>query len=61
METKEDDGTMDGDIDEDAPAIKLVNLIFNDAIIKGASDIHFEPYEKEFRVRLRIDGVLQST
>ena len=60
METKEDDGTSEGDIDEDAPAIKLVNLIFNDAIIKGASDIHFEPYEKVFRVRLRIDGVLHE-
>jgi type IV pilus assembly protein PilB len=60
IETKEDDGSSDGDIDEDAPAIKLVNLIFNDAIIKGASDIHFEPYEKVFRVRLRIDGVLHE-
>jgi len=45
---------------EDAPAIKLVNLIFNDAIAKGASDIHFEPYEKVFRVRLRIDGILHD-
>jgi len=60
METKEDDSAGEGDIDEDAPAIKLVNLIFNDAIIKGASDIHFEPYEKVFRVRLRIDGVLHE-
>jgi type IV pilus assembly protein PilB len=60
METREDDGKSDDDIDEDAPAIKLVNLIFNDAIIKGASDIHFEPYEKVFRVRLRIDGVLHE-
>jgi len=60
LEAREDDGTMEGDIDEDAPAIKLVNLIFNDAIIKGASDIHFEPYEKEFRVRLRIDGILHE-
>jgi len=60
METKEDDGKNEDDIDEDAPAIKLVNLIFNDAIIKGASDIHFEPYEKVFRVRLRIDGVLHE-
>lgn len=60
MEMKEDELSVDGDIDEDAPAIKLVNLIFNDAIIKGASDIHFEPYEKEFRVRLRIDGVLHE-
>ncbi len=60
MELKEDELGTDGDIDEDAPAIKLVNLIFNDAIIKGASDLHFEPYEKEFRVRLRIDGVLHE-
>jgi len=60
LETKEDDYSSEGDIDEDAPAIKLVNLIFNDAIIKGASDIHFEPYEKVFRVRLRIDGVLHE-
>jgi len=50
----------DGEVDEDAPAIKLVNLIFQDAISKGASDIHFEPYEKVFRVRLRIDGVLHE-
>lgn len=42
----------------DKPAIKLVNLIFQDAISKEASDIHFEPYEKVFRVRLRIDGNL---
>jgi type IV pilus assembly protein PilB len=60
METTDDEGYAEGDIDEDAPAIKLVNLIFNDAIIKGASDIHFEPYEKEFRVRLRIDGILHE-
>ena len=43
---------------EDAPVVKLVNLILTDAIKKGASDIHIEPYEKEFRVRYRIDGVL---
>lgn len=43
---------------EDAPVVKLVNLILVDAIKKGASDIHIEPYEKEFRVRYRIDGVL---
>ncbi|MFZ5468501.1 MAG: type IV-A pilus assembly ATPase PilB [Myxococcota bacterium] len=43
---------------EDAPVIKLVNLILMDAIKKGASDIHVEPYEKDFRVRFRIDGVL---
>jgi type IV pilus assembly protein PilB len=43
---------------EDAPVVKLVNLILIDAIKKSASDIHIEPYEKEFRVRYRIDGVL---
>ncbi len=43
---------------EEAPVIKLVNLILAEAIKKGASDIHAEPYEKVFRVRFRIDGVL---
>ncbi|MFQ5465350.1 MAG: type IV-A pilus assembly ATPase PilB [Thermodesulfobacteriota bacterium] len=43
---------------EDAPVVKLVNLILTDAIKKGASDIHIEPYEKAFRVRYRVDGVL---
>jgi type IV pilus assembly protein PilB len=43
---------------EDAPVVKLVNLILTDAVKKGASDIHIEPYEKSFRVRYRIDGVL---
>ena len=43
---------------EDAPVVKLVNLILTDAVKKTASDIHIEPYEKQFRVRYRIDGVL---
>jgi type IV pilus assembly protein PilB len=43
---------------EDAPVVKLVNLILTDAMKKVASDIHIEPYEKDFRVRYRIDGVL---
>jgi type IV pilus assembly protein PilB len=43
---------------EEAPVVKLVNLILVDAIKKGASDIHIEPYEKSFRVRYRVDGVL---
>jgi len=47
-----------GQAAEDAPVVKLVNLILTDAIKKGASDIHVEPYEKSFRVRYRIDGVL---
>jgi type IV pilus assembly protein PilB len=54
----------DGNVEElakaadDAPVIKLVNLILKDAISKRASDIHVEPYEKDFRVRFRIDGVM---
>ncbi|OYW06942.1 MAG: type IV-A pilus assembly ATPase PilB, partial [Acidobacteria bacterium 37-65-4] len=43
---------------QDAPVVKLCNLILTDAVRKGASDIHVEPYEKDFRVRFRIDGVL---
>jgi len=43
---------------EEAPVVKLVNLILTDSIKRGASDIHIEPYEKDFRVRYRIDGVL---
>src|SRR5215471_10533740 len=45
---------------DEAPVVKLVNVILGDAVKRGASDIHIEPYEKEFRVRFRIDGVLQS-
>jgi len=45
---------------DEAPIVKLVNLILTDAVKRGASDIHVEPYEKEFRVRFSIDGVLQS-
>jgi type IV pilus assembly protein PilB len=45
---------------EDAPVVRLVNAIFTDAIRKRASDIHIEPYEKVFRVRFRIDGVLHD-
>jgi type IV pilus assembly protein PilB len=43
---------------EEAPVVRLVNVILTDAIKRGASDIHLEPYEKEFRVRYRIDGLL---
>jgi len=43
---------------EDAPVVRFVNKIMLDAIKRGASDIHFEPYEKIFRVRTRLDGVL---
>jgi type IV pilus assembly protein PilB len=44
----------------EAPVIKLVNVVLMSAIQKGASDIHIEPYEKEFRVRYRVDGILYN-
>jgi len=43
---------------EEAPVVRLVNIFLTDAIKRGASDIHIEPYEKEYRVRYRIDGIL---
>ncbi len=45
---------------DEAPVVKLVNMVLADAIHKRASDIHFEPYEKVYRIRFRIDGVLQE-
>ncbi len=45
---------------EDAPIVRFVNKILLDAIKKGASDVHFEPYEKIFRIRTRLDGVLKE-
>ncbi|TAM82867.1 MAG: type IV-A pilus assembly ATPase PilB [Acidobacteria bacterium] len=45
---------------EEAPVIRLVNYLLKDAVERGASDIHLEPYEAEYRVRYRIDGVLQN-
>jgi type IV pilus assembly protein PilB len=45
---------------DEAPIVKLVNLVLTDAVKRGASDIHIEPYEKEYRIRFRIDGVLQT-
>jgi type IV pilus assembly protein PilB len=45
---------------EQAPIIKLVNLILSDSLKRGASDIHIEPYEKDLRVRFRIDGILYN-
>ena len=43
-----------------APVIKLTNVLLVDSLKRGASDIHIEPYEKEFRVRFRIDGILYN-
>lgn len=56
-EQKDDDA--DSGVD-DTPVVRFINKILLDAIKKGASDIHFEPYEKSYRVRLRIDGVLRE-
>jgi len=55
----EDDHQEEGDVDvDDAPIVRFVNKILLDAIKKGASDIHIEPYEKNLRIRFRNDGIL---
>jgi len=62
LEVSGGDDDLDDDVSrddvEDAPVVRFVNKILLDAIKRGASDIHFEPYEKMFRVRTRLDGVL---
>jgi len=62
LEVEEEEGEISAEdleqASQDAPVVKLCNLILTDAVRKGASDIHVEPYEKDFRVRFRIDGVL---
>ncbi|KRG60739.1 general secretion pathway protein GspE [Stenotrophomonas koreensis] len=65
IDTSSDDDAAGGDtgIDakgDDTPVVKFVNKVLVDAIRKGASDIHFEPYEEDYRVRLRIDGLLKT-
>jgi type IV pilus assembly protein PilB len=51
---------IDTSVTDDAPVVKFVNKILLDAIRRGASDIHFEPFESRYRVRLRIDGMLKA-
>ncbi len=58
-EEERDDDIHREDVD-DAPVVRFVNKILLDAIKRGASDIHFEPYEKYFRIRTRLDGVLSE-
>ncbi len=62
LELQEDEAEMNlEDLEkaaDQAPIVKLVNMILTEAVKRGASDIHLEPYEKEYRVRLRMDGVL---
>jgi type IV pilus assembly protein PilB len=55
-----DKETVGRDDVEDAPIVRFVNKVLLDAIKKGASDIHFEPYEKSYRIRLRLDGYLKE-
>ena len=56
-EAAADDSGSDAEVD-DTPVVRFVNKVLLDAINKGASDIHFEPYEKSYRVRFRTDGIL---
>jgi type IV pilus assembly protein PilB len=63
LEAGDDDGEttgIDANANEDAPVVKFVNKILVDAIRRGASDIHFEPFETQYRVRLRMDGMLRA-
>jgi len=63
VEAVDEDGPKggdEGDGSDDAPIVKFINKILLDAIKGGSSDIHFEPYEKAYRVRLRTDGVLHE-
>jgi general secretion pathway protein E/type IV pilus assembly protein PilB len=63
LQVVDDDGEEDGNLDnaaEDATIIKFVNQVLSDAVELRASDIHLEPFEDEFRIRYRIDGVLQE-
>jgi len=57
---EEAEGAVTRDDVEDAPIVRFVNKVMLDAIRRGASDIHFEPYEKTYRVRFRMDGVLKE-
>ncbi|MCD9095795.1 type IV-A pilus assembly ATPase PilB [Luteimonas fraxinea] len=58
----DDPGKLENVVDgkDDTPIVKFVNKVLVDAIKRGASDIHFEPYETDYRVRLRIDGILKQ-
>ena len=58
--TEEDTRDAGADGKDDAPIVKFVNKVLIDAIKRGASDIHFEPYETDYRVRLRVDGILKQ-
>jgi len=59
-EIEEESTSNDASDADDTPVVKFVNKVLLDAIKRGASDIHFEPYEKNYRVRYRIDGMLKT-
>ncbi len=65
LEVAEDGNQLDtnktnDDSDDDAPIVKYINKVLLDAIKRGASDLHFEPYETKYRIRFRIDGILHE-
>jgi type IV pilus assembly protein PilB len=64
LEVTSDEAATDEGVDradvEDAPIVRFVNKVMLDAIKRGASDIHFEPYERSYRIRFRLDGVLKE-
>lgn len=63
VEAGDEDGASESAVDakgDDTPVVKFVNKVLVDAIKRGASDIHFEPYENDYRVRLRVDGILKQ-
>ena len=62
IEVDESDSRLDEsqNADDDTPIVKYINSVLIDAVKKGASDLHFEPYEKKFRIRFRIDGILKE-
>ena len=60
VEDQEDEDVKAQDLADDAPVVKLINGLLTDAVKRGASDIHIEPFEYEMRVRYRVDGALQE-
>jgi type IV pilus assembly protein PilB len=60
VEESEDEDVKAQDLADDAPVVKLINGLLTDAVKRGASDVHIEPFEHEMRVRYRVDGALQE-
>src|SRR2546422_4920908 len=60
VEEEQEEDVKAQDLAEDAPVVKLINGLLTDAVKRGASDIHIEPFEHEIRVRYRVDGALHE-